>query len=112
MGLFTREIEKHKLLLVRSALAMISEDERVYRNQVALFAAEYHPASPTAIGTMKARLHSSAFLAVAFRNRWGSSKEADCLEALNALSGIAVQPAVESGEISQEDWASPDSVDG
>jgi len=103
MGLFTRKIEKHKALLFRTALGMISEDERVYRNQVALFAAEYHPASPTPIGIMKARLHSSAFLLVAFRNRWGSSNEADCLEAFNAVSGIAVQPAVESGAVSHEE---------
>lgn len=102
MGLFTSKIEKHKLLLSRLALDGLAEDERIYRNHVALFSAEYQEAEVSPIGLLKARLHSSAFFAVAFRNRWGTAKPDDCIEAFNALSGLAAVPLVESGAISVE----------
>lgn len=102
MGFFSSKIEKHKLLLARLALERLAEDERVYRSQVALFSADYQRAEVHPIGLLKARLHSSAFLAVPFGNRWGTSKPDDCAEAFNALSGMAVGPIVESGAIGIE----------
>lgn len=105
MGIFTSKVERHKLLLIRYAESTIAEDERIYRNHVALFSAEYQEALPKAVGLLKARLHSSAFLAVAFGIRWGDAKPDDCLEALDAVSGLAVKPIVESGELSQESAA-------
>lgn len=103
MGLFTSKMEKHKLMLARAALEMLAEDERVYRNQVALFATEYRPAAPSPMGLLKARLHSCAFPAFAFNLRWGSSRPEDSLDELNALSGFALSPIVGSGALSVDE---------
>lgn len=99
MGLFQKKVETHKRMIVAAAADLLKEDERVYRNQVALFAREHHPAAVRGPGLLKARLLACAFPATAFQLRWGEKKPGDCFEMLQALSGLAVWPLTEAGAV-------------
>lgn len=103
MGIFRRKVQKHIDLAARALRVMLAEDERVYRNHVAMFASEYQNADVQALGLLKARLLSSAFPAVAFRNRWALERPEECALFLHAASGFATTPLIESGAMSLDD---------
>lgn len=82
--------KKHERLTLEACEAIVAEDDRVYRNQVAYFSKTYHPCNVSGLGLAKARLFGSMFPAYAYFLRW-MDDETSVKRVLNICSGVAAE---------------------
>jgi hypothetical protein len=90
-----RNAEEDRLRLIPLLEEALSEADRVYRNQVAMWSSQ----SKTQValsgrGLLKARLIAGAFVGHAFARIWAQKSEAEVMTFCNALSGAAWEPFV------------------
>jgi hypothetical protein len=91
-----RKLYRHQALVLRAAENLVSEDDRVYRNQVELFCRDGGVAGRVSgRGLYKARLFGACFPMFAFTLRW-SDADQEWSEMLQAVSGLAISTLVEA----------------
>lgn len=86
-GWFAPPIAKHRLLLAKVGPVVVTEGERVYHNQVRMFAPPAHREAAQ-LGLLEARLHSVAFPLWVFLTRWENDKDS-CARAIQECSALA-----------------------